>query len=105
MNKLVNTRYAMNVGLRIVLIISVMGVLVAGLQIVIWRMSKGKVFFKYIPTLVLLIIVLVCIVKSIWFSTGMEDLAYFITAMLAAGVLAVSLVTGIIIDIVTKPRR
>ncbi|MGI6622223.1 MAG: hypothetical protein GX227_04380 [Clostridiaceae bacterium] len=95
----------MAVGFRIVLIISVMGVLVAGLQIVIWRMAKGKVFFKYIPTLVLLIIVVVCIIKSIWFSTGMEDLAYFITAMLAAGVLTVSLVTGIIIDIVSKPHR
>lgn len=65
-------------------------------------MSKGKVFFKYIPTVVLLIIVIVCIIKSIWFSTGMEDLAYFITAMLAAGVLAVSLVTGIIIDLIKK---
>lgn len=102
MDKLVRMRYAMNVGFRIVLIISVMGVLVTGLQIVIWRMSKGKVFFKYIPTLVLLIIVLVCMTKSIWFSTGMEDLAYFVTAMLAAGVLAVSLVTGIIIDIISK---
>lgn len=94
----------MAVGFRIVLIIALMGILVAGLQIVIWRMSKGKVFFKYIPTVVLLIIVIVCIIKSIWFSTGMEDLAYFITAMLAAGVLAVSLVTGIIIDIITKQR-
>lgn len=92
----------MAVGFRIVLIIAVMGILVAGLQIVIWRMSKGKVFFKYIPTVVLLIIVIVCIIKSIWFSTGMEDLAYFITAMLAAGVLAVSLVTGIIIDLIKK---
>lgn len=92
----------MAVGFRIILIISVIGVLVAALQIVIWRMSRGKIFFKYIPTLVLLIIAVVCIVKAIWFSTGMEDLAYFITAMLAAGVLAVSLVTGIVIDIFTK---
>lgn len=95
----------MAVGFRIILIISVIGVLVAGLQIVIWRMSRGKAFFKYIPTLVLLIITVVCVVKAIWFSTGMEDLAYFITAVLAAGVLAVSLVTGIIIDIISKTKR
>ncbi len=92
----------MTVGFRIILIISVIGVLVAALQIVIWRMSRGKVFFKYIPTLVLLIITVVCIVKSIWFSTGMEDLAYFITAMLTAGVLAVSFVTGIVLDVFFK---
>lgn len=95
----------MAVGFRIALIIGVMGVLVAVLQIVIWRMSRGKAFFKYIPTIVLFIIVVVCIVKSIWFSTGMEDLAYFITALLAAGVLAVSLVTGIIIDIISSKSR
>lgn len=104
LSKLADMRYTMAVGLRMILIISIIGILVAALQIVIWRMSKGKVFFKYIPTLVLLIIVIVCVVKSIGFSTGMEDLAYFVTAMMAAGVLAVSLVTGIVIDIISKAR-
>lgn len=94
----------MAVGVRMILIISVIGILVAGLQIIIWRLSKGKVFFKYIPTLVLLIMAIVCVIKSIWFSSGMEGLGYFVTAMLASGVLVVSLVTGILIDLISRRR-
>ncbi|NLB79599.1 MAG: hypothetical protein GX796_12385 [Clostridiaceae bacterium] len=95
----------MAVGLRMIALIAVIGLLVAGLQIIIWRLSKGKVFFKYIPTIVLLIVATVCVVKAIWFSSGMEDLAYFVTAILTAGVLVVSLVTGIVIDIISKSKR
>lgn len=95
----------MAVGLRMIALIAVIGLLVAGLQIIIWRLSKGKVFFKYIPTIVLLIVATVCVVKAIWFSSGMEDLAYFVTAVLTAGVLVVSLVTGIVIDIISKSKR
>ena len=91
--------------IRMILIIFVIGLLVAALQIIIWRMSKGNAFFKYIPSLVLLIIAAVCIIKAVWFSTGMEDLAYFVTAMIVAGVLAISLITGLIIDIVSKFRK
>lgn len=91
--------------LRMVLIIVVIGLLVAALQIIIWRVSKGNAFFKYIPTLVLLIVAVVCIVKAVWFSTGMEDLAYFVTAMMVAGVFVISLVTGVLIDIVSKFRK
>jgi hypothetical protein len=90
---------------RVVLIIAVIGLLVAGLQIIIWRISKGKVFFKYIPTLVLLIVAFVCIVKAVWFSTGMEDLAYFVTAMMVSGVMVISLITGLILDIVDRSMR
>ncbi len=91
--------------LRMVLIIVVIGLLVAALQIVIWRLSKENPFFKYIPTLVLLIVTAVCVVKAVWFSTGMEDLAYFVTAMILAGVMVISLLAGILIDIVSKFRR
>lgn len=95
----------MAIGLRMVGLIAVIGILVAGLQIIICRLSKGKVFFKYIPTIVLLIVATVCVVKALWFSSGMEDLAYFITAMITAGVLVVSLVTGIVIDIISKSKK
>lgn len=95
----------MAVGLRMITLIAVIGIIVSGLQIIIWRLSKGKIFFKYIPTIVLLIVAIVCDIKAIWFSTGMEDLAYFITALLTFGVLVISLVTGIVIDIVTKSKR
>lgn len=95
----------MAVGIRMITLIAVIGILVSGLQVIIWRLSKEKVFFKYIPTIVLLIVTIVCVIKAVWFSTGMEDLAYFITALLAFGVLIISLVTGIVIDIVTKSKR
>jgi len=91
--------------LRMILIIVVMGLLIAGLQIIIWRLSKEKAFFKYIPTLVLLIVTSVCIVKAVWFSTGMEDLAYFVTAMIVSGVLVISLFTGIALDLISKLRK
>lgn len=91
--------------LRMVLIIGVTGLLVAALQIIIWRISKGNPFFKYIPTLVLLIVTGVCVVKALWFSTGMEDLAYFVTAMILAGVMVISLLAGIVIDIVSRFKR
>jgi hypothetical protein len=93
------------VGIRMIALIAIIGIVVSGLQIIIWRLSKGKVFFKYIPTIVLLIVATVCVVKAVWFSTGMEDLAYFITAMLALGVLVISLVTGIVIDIISRSKR
>ncbi|MGI6084329.1 MAG: hypothetical protein ACOYIF_02645 [Acetivibrionales bacterium] len=95
----------MAVGIRMIALIAIIGIVVSGLQIIIWRLSKGKVFFKYIPTIVLLIVATVCVVKAVWFSTGMEDLAYFITAMLALGVLVISLVTGIVIDIISRSKR
>jgi hypothetical protein len=86
-------------------LITVIGIMVSVLQIIIWRLSKEKVFFKHIPTIVLLIVAIVCVIKAIWFSTGMEDLAYFITALLTFGVLVISLVTGIIIDLISKSKR
>jgi len=95
----------MAVGVRMILLISVIGILVSGLQIFIWRLSKEKVFFKYIPTIVFMIVTVVCLIKAIWFSTGMEDLAYFIMALLALGVLVISLITGIIIDVVTRSNK
>lgn len=91
--------------LRMILIIVVMGLLIAGLQILIWRLSKEKVFFKYIPTLVLLIVTSVCIIKAVWFSTGMEDLAYFVTAMIVSGALVISFFTGIALDLISKLRK
>jgi hypothetical protein len=95
----------MSVGIRMIARITVIGIMVSVLQIIIWRLSKEKVFFKYIPTIVLLIVAIVCVIKAIWFSTGMEDLAYFITALLTFGVLVISLVTGIIIDLISKSKR
>ncbi|NLO99575.1 MAG: hypothetical protein GX386_04720 [Clostridiaceae bacterium] len=95
----------MSVGIRMIALITVIGIMVSVLQIIIWRLSKEKVFFKYIPTIVLLIVAIVCVIKAIWFSTGMEDLAYFITALLTFGVLVISLVTGIIIDLISKSKR
>lgn len=95
----------MAVGIRMIALITVIGIMVSVLQIIIWRLSKEKVFFKYIPTIVLLIVAIVCVIKAIWFSTGMEDLAYFITALLTFGVLVISLVTGIIIDLISKSKR
>lgn len=95
----------MAVGIRMVLLITVIGIMVSGLQFFIWRLSKEKIFFKYIPTIVLLIVTIVCVIKAVWFSTGMEDLAYFITALLAFGVMLISLVTGIVIDIVTRSKK
>lgn len=95
----------MAVGLRMILLIAVIGIMVSGLQIFILRLSKDKAFFKYIPTIVLLIVTIVCVVKAVWFSTGMEDLAYFITALLSSGVMIISLITGIVIDIVTRSKN
>lgn len=95
----------MAVGIRMIALITVIGIMVSVLQIIIWRLSKEKVFFKYIPTIVLLIVAIVCVIKAIWFFTGMEDLAYFITALLTFGVLVISLVTGIIIDLISKSKR
>jgi hypothetical protein len=54
---------------------------------------------------VLLIVTSVCIVKAVWFSTGMEDLAYFVTAMIVSGVLVISLFTGIALDLISKLRK
>jgi len=88
-----------------ILLIGVIGIMVSGLQIFIWKLSKEKAFFKYIPTIVLMIVAIVCLIKAIWFSTGMEDLAYFITALLAFGVLVISLITGIIIDLVARSKN
>jgi len=95
----------MAVGVRMILLIAVIGIMVSGLQILIWRLSKEKVFFKYIPTIVFLIVTVVCVIKAIWFSTGMEDLAYFITALLAFGVMVISLITGVIIDLVARSNK
>ena len=95
----------MAVGVRMILLIAVIGIMVSGLQILIWRLSKEKVFFKYIPTIVFLIVTVVCVIKAIWFSTGMEDFAYFITALLAFGVMVISLITGVIIDLVARSNK
>jgi len=95
----------MAVGVRMILLIAVIGIIVSALQVFIWRLSKEKAFFKYIPTIVFLIVTVVCLIKAIWFSTGMEDLAYFITALLAFGVMVISLITGIIIDLVARANK
>jgi hypothetical protein len=92
-------------GIRMALIIVVIGFLVAALQIIIWRVSNRNAFFKYIPSIVLFIIALICIAKALWFSTGMEDLAYIVVTMIVAGVLIISLVTGIIIDVFSRIKK
>ena len=52
-----------------------------------------------------LIVDIFCLVKAIYFSTGMEDLAYIIIAFMVTGVMLISLITGIIIDIAERYRR
>jgi len=81
------------------------GLPISVLQIIIWRFSRPRRFFKYIPTLVFLIVDIFCLVKAIYFSTGMEDLAYIIIAFMVTGVMLISLITGIIIDIAERYRR
>lgn len=95
----------MHVTFRIAFMILIIGLLVSLLQIGIWRVSKESRFSKYIPTLVLLIVAGACIVKGIWFSTGMEDLGYFVTALLVGGAFVISLVTGLLIDVLTRGSR
>ncbi|NLM72436.1 MAG: hypothetical protein GX184_00140 [Clostridiaceae bacterium] len=91
--------------LRMIFMILAIGLLVSVLQVVIWRVSGRHSFYKYIPVLVLLIIGIACIIKAVFFSTGMEDLAYFVTATMVLGVMFVSLLTAVIIDLITKFKK
>ncbi len=90
---------------RMIFMILAIGLLVSILQVIIWRVSRQNRFYKYIPVLVLLIIGIVCIIKAVYFSTGMEDLAYFVTATMVLGVMSISLITGIIIDVISKLKK
>jgi flagellar biosynthesis protein FliQ len=95
----------MDTTLRLALMIIIVGALVSLFQIGIWRISKENRFFKYVPSIVLFLVAGACIVKGIWFSTGMEDLAYFVTAILLGGAFVISLVTGLLIDVLAKNSR
>lgn len=91
--------------LPFMLMILAIGLPISVLQIIIWRYSRPGKFFKYIPNLVFLIVGLLCFIKAVYFSTGMEDLAYIIIAFLAIGVMFISLITGVILDIIEKYRN
>jgi hypothetical protein len=90
---------------RLILMIIVIGLVVSVFQVIIWRISKKSRFMKYIPTLILFIIALICLTKAIWFSTGMEDLAYFIITMILGGAFIISFITGIVIDLLFKNSK
>ncbi|NMA66774.1 MAG: hypothetical protein GX957_11140 [Clostridiaceae bacterium] len=91
--------------LRMLFMIILIGIPITILQIIIWRVSRPNRLFKYIPTFVLFIVGIFCIIKAVYFSEGMEDLAYFIIAMMVTGVMLISLITGIILDIIEKHKR
>lgn len=90
---------------RLVLVIIVAGLLVAVLQILIHRVFKGHTFYKYILSIILLLLTIVCVIKAEWFSSGMEGLAYLVTAIIAAGIFVISLIAGISIDLASKYRK
>lgn len=69
------------------------------------RFFKSRAFVKYIPAIISAIAVIGFYIKSEFFSTGFQDLAYIVLALIAGIVFFVSLLTALIIGILQKRNR
>ena len=88
--------------LRVILLILGFGGLFAGLVYLIHRLTRGRLFPKYIPGLLFLTGALVYVGRARWFSEGMQGLAFVVLAMMLLGIGLISLVTAILIDLNRK---
>ena len=86
---------------RIYFIMLGLGVVVAAIELLIWKFTRGKRFYKYIPSILLLLAIVGFIGKASLFPTeGMTDLGYIILAILAFGALVVSIPAAILMDVI-----
>lgn len=75
-----------------------------GITAIIGVLAKGKRIFKYVPSIISALSVIVFFIKIKYFSSGFEALAYFVFA-LGAGIFSLTaLITAVVIDIILKKK-
>lgn len=79
---------------------------VIGLFLILIVYILGKYFkskkIKYIPAIITFIAGIACIIKSVYFSQGFEDIAYMILAFIIGVGFMASLLTALFIDYICK---
>ncbi|HEY5582965.1 MAG TPA: hypothetical protein VIK78_00525 [Ruminiclostridium sp.] len=69
------------------------------------RFFEKRAIVKYIPAIIIALAVIGFFIKSRFFSTGFEDLAYIVLALIAGIVFVVSLITAFIMDLLQRRNR
>lgn len=82
------------------IIIALISLIFAAAAIFLGRNQIQKALLKYIPATIALAATIALIVKTAWFSEGMEGLGYAILAMITAIVFLTSIITAIVIEII-----
>ena len=86
--------------LRLFIIIGIISLIFIIIVLVLSKYFKRKRTVKYIPAIIAIFLTLAFFIKSRYFSTGFEDLAYIVLAVISIIEFIVSLLTAIIIDLI-----
>jgi hypothetical protein len=87
------------------IVIVLIAVAFAAATILLGRKQIRRAFLKYIPAMIAFAATLALIVKTAWFSEGMEGLGYAILAMITAVVFLVSIITALVVEIIHWRHR
>lgn len=85
--------------IRLSLYILLIGSVFSGIVLLISKFEKKNSLPKYVPAIILFAAGVASIAKSIWFSEGMEGLAYIIISILVFSICIMALLTAILIGI------
>ncbi|MDP4183254.1 MAG: hypothetical protein Q8942_19465 [Bacillota bacterium] len=91
--------------IRVLMFTILIGVIFSVIAFIIAKFEKKSRLPKYIPAILLFLIGAACVVKSRWFSEGLEELGYIVIAILVFVACATTLIITIAIDIYQKHHR
>lgn len=86
-------------------LLSIGTIIVVLITYLLHKFCRKKSFVKYIPAILLVAADCGFLIKSEYFSTGFEDLAYLVMAMIAGILFIPSLLAAIILGIVNRNKN
>jgi len=84
--------------IRLFIIIGIISLIFIIIVLLLSKFFKSKRIVKYMPAIVSIFLSIAFFIKSRYFSTGFEDLAYIVLSVIFVVVSIVSLLTATIVD-------
>lgn len=90
---------------KLLLTIIFAGAVLSGIAIAIEKRNRNNTKIKYWVPAATFVLCLGMLIKAKWFSTGMQDLAYVVMAMIAGGAGIITLAVCFVTDKLAAKKR
>lgn len=85
--------------------VSIAGVAAVLITFLLARFFRNKTLVKYIPSIIAALGGICFYIKSVYFSTGFEDLAYIVLTLAACVVFFLSFITAFILGMIQRNNK